>query len=95
MVTRKIKVDFSLEMAPDGVTVSKETVENFIKAFKVIDFEQGHILVTAYLVNGHSVSEIAHGVRGAEVAEKFCKNKIRDKVFELLTFLLSFGSDGD
>ena len=90
MSTRKINVDFSLEMAPDGITVSAESVTNFIKGWKVIEFNEGHVMIHAYLVNGYMMSETVHGVFDPKVAEAFARGKIRDKVFELLTFLLSF-----
>lgn len=83
---------------PSGVSVGPEMVENFIKEIHVSTIGDKTTLVRCVLVNGFEIIESSACVDKAnyseEIGAEVCMNKIKDKIWCLLGFLLQTAVGG-
>ena len=92
----------NLHITGDSNTITQEDVDNFIGSTAVnsiqIGGESKSTLVTAVLVNGFVMHETSSCVDPAnydeQVGAAICVEKIKDKVWYLLGFLLQCGLNG-
>lgn len=83
---------------PSGVSVGPDMVNNFIKETHAETIGDKTTLVRAVLVNGFEVIESSACVDKAnyseEIGVEICLNKIKDKIWYLLGFLLQTAVGG-
>lgn len=83
---------------PSGVSIGKKMVENFIKEKSVSTVGDKTTLVKVVLLNGFEIFETSACVDKANYSEVIgaenCMNRIYDKIFELLGFLLQTAYKG-
>lgn len=83
---------------PSGVSVGPEMVEKFIKEIHVSTIGDKTTLVRCILVNGFEIIESSACVDKAnyseEIGAEVCMNKIKDKIWCLLGFLLQTAVGG-
>lgn len=76
----------------EETTISKEDVDNFIDKFEVSDFDEKTTLVKGTLINKFTIIEHSSCVDPKNYDQSIgaiaCNNKIQDKVWMLLGFLL-------
>jgi hypothetical protein len=81
-----------------GVSVSKEMVDNFIKDVKVQTIGEKTTLVIATLINGFEIIESSSCADKAnyneEMGKNICMDKIKDKIWDYLGFLLNTAANG-
>jgi len=79
----------------DNNTITEETVNSFIKSYDVVRYGDKTTVVHARLANGFLVTESSSCVDPAnfsmEIGSEICKKRIRNKVWELLGFVLQCG----
>ena len=79
-------------------TITQENVDNFIVDYEVFTKKEKITIVIATLVNGFTIVESSACVDIANYDEKYgseiCKEKIKDKVWNHLGFLLQTAKDG-
>lgn len=78
--------------------ITEDVVENFIAKYEDSQFDEKTALVKATLANGYTILEHSSCVDPAnynhELGVKNCKNKIKNKVWELLGFMLQTAING-
>ena len=83
---------------PSGVSISQEMVDNFIKEVHVDTIGEKTTLVRVELVNGFELTDSSSCVDKTNYDEKIgaecCLNKIKDKIWFLLGFLLQTAYKG-
>jgi hypothetical protein len=81
-----------------GVSISQEMVENFIKNIEVQKLGDKTTLVKVTLINGFEIVESSSCVDPANYDENLgkecCMDKIKDKIWYLLGFLLQTAVNG-
>lgn len=81
-----------------GVSISQEMVDNFIKEVEVSTLGEKTTLVRVTLVNGFEIIESSACVDpknyNEELGKEVCMNKIKDKIWMLLGFLLQTAVGG-
>lgn len=81
-----------------GVSISQEMVDGFIKEIHTTTLGEKTTCVRAVLVNGFEIVESSACVDPANYDEKMgseiCLEKIKDKIWFLLGFLLQTGTNG-
>ena len=79
-------------------TITQENVDNFIVDYEVFTKKEKITIVIATLVNGFTIVESSACVDVANYDEKYgseiCKEKIKNKVWNHLGFLLQTAKDG-
>ena len=92
---------FPLEANPDlksAVSISKKMVEDFVKETEVITLGDKTTLVRVTLVNGFEILEASSCVDAEnysqEIGAKICLEKIRDKIWSYLGFILQTAVNG-
>jgi len=82
----------------DNNTITQELVEGFIVAYEVVTQQNKITIVTATLANNFTIVESSACVDPANYNEKLgsdiCKDRIKNKVWFLLGFLLQTAKDG-
>ena len=82
----------------DNNTITVENVEAFISATETYLVGNKSTMVMATLANGYVIIETSSCVDPAnyneEIGKKICMDKIKDKVWALLGFLLQTAKDG-
>jgi hypothetical protein len=83
----------------DNNTITQENVELFLKSFQVITLDDNKTtVVKAELVNGFTIVESSSCVDPANYDENIgadiCLNRIKNKIWELLGFLLQTANNG-
>ena len=82
----------------DNNTITQENVDNFIVDYEVFTKKEKITIVIATLVNGFTIVESSACVDVANYDEKYgseiCKEKIKNKVWNHLGFLLQTAKDG-
>lgn len=77
---------------PSGVSIGQEMVNNFIAYYETHTMGDSTTVVRCVLRNGFAIVESSSCVDPANYSEKMgeeiCLNKIKDKIWELLGFLL-------
>ena len=83
---------------PSKVSISQENVDNFIKEVYTDTIGEKTTLVRAVLVNGFEIVEASSCVDAAnysqEIGEEVCLERIKNKIWELLGFLLQTAVGG-
>lgn len=83
---------------PSGVSIGMDMVKNFVKDVKVDTIGEKTTIVTATLVNGFELTETSACVDpnnyNEEIGKEICMEKIYDKVWFLLGFLLQTAYNG-
>ncbi len=79
-------------------SISKQMVDDFIKDIEVITMGAKNTVVRAILVNGFEIVESSACVDPAnydeQIGKEICLEKIKDKIWFLLGFLLQTGVGG-
>ena len=92
-----LKVDDNKNL-PSGVSIGSKMVDDFIKEVHVSTIGDKTTLVRAILVNGFEIVESTGCVDKANYSEdigaEICLNKIKDKIWYLLGFLLQTAFEG-
>ncbi|BDU82507.1 Gp49 family protein [Clostridium perfringens] len=92
-----LKVDDNKNL-PSGVSIGSKMVDDFIKEVHVSTIGDKTTLVRAILVNGFEIVESTGCVDKANYSEdigaEICLNKIKDKIWYLLGFLLQTAYKG-
>lgn len=92
-----LKVDDNKNL-PSGVSIGAKMVDDFIKEVHVSTIGDKTTLVRAILVNGFEIVESTGCVDKANYSEdigaEICLNKIKDKIWYLLGFLLQTAYNG-
>lgn len=92
-----LKVDDNKNL-PSGVSVGQQMVDDFIKETHVSTIGTKTTLVRVVLVNGFEIIESSACVDvknyNEELGAKICLNKIKDKIWYLLGFLLQTAYEG-
>ncbi|EDT14005.1 Gp49 family protein [Clostridium perfringens] len=92
-----LKVDDNKNLA-SGVSIGSKMVDDFIKEVHVSTLGDKTTLVRAILVNGFEIVESTGCVDKANYSEdigaEICLNKIKDKIWYLLGFLLQTAYNG-
>lgn len=92
-----LKVDDNKNL-PSGVSIGPDMVKNFIKEVHVSTLGDKTTLVRAILVNGFEIVESTGCVDKANYSEdigaEICLNKIKDRIWYLLGFLLQTAYKG-
>jgi len=82
----------------DNNTITQENVDAFISSVEIITVGNKSTIVIATLANGFKVIESSSCVDVAnydeEMGKNICMDKIKDKVWMLLGFLLQTAKDG-
>ena len=80
------------------ISISQEMVEKFIDTIETKTIGNKTTLVIATLINGYEITETNSCVDAANYDEKIgaeiCINKIKNKIWELLGFLLQTAKNG-
>jgi len=83
---------------PSGVSIGPKMVEGFIKEVHVSTLGDKTTLVRVILINGFEIIEASACVDKAnyneEMGKEICLNKIKDKIWMLLGFLLQTAVGG-
>lgn len=83
---------------PSKVSISQENVDDFISDVYVSTIGEKTTLVRAVLVNGFEIVEASSCVDAAnysiEIGEQVCMERIKNKIWELLGFLLQTAVGG-
>lgn len=92
-----LKVEDNKNLA-SGVSIGSKMVDDFIKEVHVFTLGDKTTLVRAILVNGFEIVESTGCVDKANYSEdigaEICLNKIKDKIWYLLGFLLQTAYNG-
>ena len=92
-----LKVDDN-KMLPSGVSIGSKMVDDFIKEVHVSTIGDKTTLVRAILVNGFEIVESTGCVDkdnySEDIGAEICLNKIKDKIWYLLGFLLQTAFKG-
>lgn len=87
-----------LSINPDRPSVSQEMVDNFIKEWHTDTLGDKTTVVRAVLRNGFEVVETSSCVSpenyDERIGQEICESRIKDKVWELLGFLLQTAVNG-
>jgi hypothetical protein len=80
-------------------TITQENVDSFLKNYQVITLDDNKTtVVKAELVNGFTIVESSSCVDPAnydeQIGSEICLNRIKNKVWELLGFLLQTANNG-
>lgn len=79
-------------------TITQENVDNFIDTIEFSKWEDKTTVAHAKLVNGFIISESSSCVDSSnfnmEIGVEICRDKIKDKVWNLLGFLLQTAKQG-
>lgn len=82
----------------DNNTITQDNVESFISSIETSTVGNKSTIVVATLANGFKIIESSSCVDVAnydeEMGKNICMNKIKDKVWMLLGFLLQTAKDG-
>jgi hypothetical protein len=88
----------NIKLANSNNTISQEDVDKFIACYKDYKLGDKTTVVQATLVNGFTIVESSSCVDPAnfnqEIGIDICLNKIKDKIWFLLGFLLQTGVKG-
>lgn len=83
---------------PSGVSIGQDMVENFIAYYETVTMGDCTTVVRGVLKNGFVIVESSSCVDPTNYSEKMgeeiCLGKIKDKIWELLGFLLQTGWHG-
>lgn len=83
---------------PSGVSIGHDMVRNFIKSYEVIERDGKTTIVHATLLNGYKMTEASSCVDplnyDKEIGTQICLQKIEEKIWGLLGFLLQTGVNG-
>ena len=90
--------DKSYMQVADNNTITQENVDNFIVDYEVFTKKEKITIVIATLANGFTIVESSACVDTANYNESIgadiCKERIKDKVWNHLGFLLQTAKDG-
>jgi hypothetical protein len=82
----------------DDITITKENVDNFIACYQDFKLDDKTTIVKAILVNGFVIVESSSCVDPAnfnqEIGINICLDRIKNRVWELLGFLLQTSVNG-
>jgi hypothetical protein len=88
----------SYMLVADNNTITQENVDNFVVDYEVFTKKEKITIVIATLANGFTIVESSACVDPANYCEKIgadiCKERIKDKVWNHLGFLLQTAKDG-
>lgn len=83
---------------PSGISIGQEMVDDFIASYEVFTLGENTTVVRCVLRNGFVIVESSSCVDPANYSEKMgaeiCLGKIKDKIWELLGFLLQTAVNG-
>lgn len=83
---------------PSGISIDQEMVDDFIASYEVFTLGENTTVVRCVLRNGFVIVESSSCVDPANYSEKMgaeiCLSKIKDKIWELLGFLLQTAVNG-
>jgi hypothetical protein len=92
-----LKVDENKNL-PSGISIGSQMIENFIKEKHVTTIGEKTTLVRVVLINGFEIIESSACVDKANYSEEIgaecCMEKINDKIWYLLGFLLQTAVGG-
>lgn len=82
----------------DNITITQENVDNFITDTEVVTLGNKTTVVRAMLANGFEIVESSACVKEENYNEKYgaetCRERIEDKVWHMLGFLLQTAVNG-
>ena len=91
-------LDINSDLKPDQPSIGPDMVDAFINAVEVQTMGEKTTVVRAVLKNGFEIVESSACVSpenySEELGREICLNKIKDKVWELLGFLLQTAVNG-
>lgn len=86
------------EKLKSGVSISSDMVKNFIKSYEVFEPDNKTTVVHAVLKNGFTITESSSCVDpenySKEIGVNICMERIADKIWELLGFMLQTAFKG-
>ena len=74
-------------------TITQENVDSFIKEIKIVTIGEKTTLAVATLINGFEIIESSSCV-DVELGPEICVARIKNKIWELLGFLLQTAKNG-
>jgi len=87
-----------LPVGQDSTRITQKMVDDFISHIEPHTFSPKTTVVKATLVNGYVITESSSCVDpsnyDAKLGEKICTKRIKDKVWELLGFMLQTAQNG-
>jgi len=94
---KKVFDDAYMEVGPNN-TIIEQNVNDFIKSYEVTQWGDKTTVVHATLANGFIVSDSSSCVDPAnfnlDIGASVCKDRIRNKVWAMLGFVLQCGVSG-
>ena len=92
-----LKVDDNKDL-PSGVSIGQKMVDDFIKSYEVVTMGDRTTVVRATLINDFQIVEASSCVDAKNYSEalgtEICLGRIKNKVWELLGFLLQSAYKG-
>lgn len=93
-----LPIEVNTDLKPDQPSVSQKMVDDFIAEVHVTTLGEKTTVVRAVLVNGFEIVDASSCVSpenySEELGKKICLERIKDKVWMLLGFLLQTGVSG-